>query len=238
VLTQLPTIDPRIALAFSAGFFTFLAPCAFPLLPGYVAYFVGTGDDEPLPIGRRLLKAVGVAAVVSGGFFLVSAVVAAMAAVLGSGPLRDISLLEPVVGLLLVGLGTVMLSGRFQPSALHVRLPERRRSSLGYFLFGVVYAVAAIGCTGPIFLGLVLYAVEAGPATTVAVFGAYGLGMSVMMLGVTLLSALGREAVLRQLSGASGKLTRVAGGVLILAGIAQIYAFLFLYDGLKTLGLA
>jgi cytochrome c-type biogenesis protein len=238
MIAQVVALDPRIALAFSAGFFTFLAPCAFPLLPGYVAYFVGTGDGEALPIGRRLLKAVGVAAVVSGGFFLVNALVAAIAAVVGSGPLRNVSVLEPAVGLALILLGIAMFSGRFQPSALHVQLPERRRSALGFFLFGVIYAVAAIGCTGPIFLGLALYAVESGPATTVAIFGAYGLGMSVMMLGVTLLSALGQEAVIRRISGVSGKLTRVAGVVLVLAGLLQIYAFLYWFDGFRILGLA
>jgi cytochrome c-type biogenesis protein len=64
------------------------------------------------------------------------------------------------------------------------------------------------------------------------------MGMSVMMLGVTALSGLGREAMVRRISGVSGRLTRVAGIVLILAGVAQIYLFLFRYDGLQTLGLA
>jgi cytochrome c-type biogenesis protein len=231
-------VSPQVAFAFSAGFFTFLAPCAFPLLPGYVAYFLGKGDDRPRSLGGRLLRAVGVAAVVSGGFFVVNAAVAALAAVVGSGPLRNISVLEPVVGGLLILLGLTMVTGKFDPASFHVQLPERRRSGLGFFLFGVIYAVAAIGCTGPVFLGLALFAVESGPATVVAIFGAYGLGMSAMMLGVTLLSALGQEALIRRVSGASGRITRVAGAVLVLAGIAQIYAFLFWFDGFRILGLA
>jgi len=230
-------VDPRIALAFSAGLLTFLAPCAFPLLPGYVAYFLGTGEDGRSSLSRQLARAGGIAGVVSAGFFVVSAVVVAIALVVGSGPLRDISVLEPLVGGLFIVLGVVMATGRFDSSRFHVRLPERRRSLLGYFGFGVIYAVAAIGCTGPVFLGLAVYALQAGPGTIVGIFGAYAVGMSLMMLGVTVLSALGREAVIRRFSGVSGKLSRAAGVVLVLAGIAQIYAFLYLFDGFRILGL-
>ena len=46
-------------LAFSAGAATFFAPCAFPLLPGYVGYYLGkTGDGTPDgPLSTRLGRA-------------------------------------------------------------------------------------------------------------------------------------------------------------------------------------
>ncbi|WP_440990792.1 cytochrome c biogenesis CcdA family protein [Haloarchaeobius baliensis] len=230
----------QLSFAFSAGVFTFLAPCAYPLLPGYVAYFLGEGDgsddDGVVPLGHRLRRAVLVAGVTSLGFFLVYAVLAGLAAAVGASALANVSALELVVGVLLIVLGVGMASGRFQPSA-HLPLPERRRSVGGFFAFGVVYAAAAAGCTAPLFVAIAGVALNAGATGAVLLFGAYAAGMSLLMLAVTLLAALGRETVLRRLSASTGRLTRIAGVVLVVAGSVQLYYYLYVFDGLATLGL-
>lgn len=229
-------VDLRIVFAFTAGAGTLFAPCAYPLLPGYVAFFLGREGDENLPIERRLPKAVGVALVVSAGFALVYVALAGVAFALGTRALENVAVLELVVGGLLVVLGAGMAAGRLRPSRLHVRLPQRRRSVLGFFAFGVVYAAAAAGCTAPVFLGIAGVALGSDPATAVGLFGAYALGMSLLMVVVTVLSALGRGAVLRGLSGASARLTRAGGAVLVLAGLAQIYYYLYGVGPLAALG--
>lgn len=232
----------QLSFAFTAGLFTFLAPCAYPLLPGYVAYFLGAGDgdddarDTPAPLAPRLRRAVVVAGVTSLGFFLVYAVLAGIAAAVGASALSNVSVLELVVGSLLVVLGLGMATGRFQPST-HLPLPERRRSVGGFFGFGVVYAAAAAGCSAPLFIAIAGVALEAGTTGALLLFGAYAAGMSLLMLAVTLLAALGRETVLRRLSASTGRLTRVAGVVLVLAGLVQLYYYLVVFDGLATFGL-
>lgn len=225
----------RPGFAFLAGVATFFAPCAFPLLPGYVAYFLGRdgGGDPPL---RR-------AAVVGGttvaGFFLVYGLLAGTVAALGAGALRDIALLEPVIGAGLVAMGLVTVVG-WTPAATHVRLPERRRSLAGYLGFGIVYALAAAGCTAPVFVAVALLALGSGPAAAVVTLGAYAAGMAVTMLLVTGLSALGRERALELISRETGRLRRATGALLALAGVAQIYLYVFDFDplgGLRALGL-
>jgi cytochrome c-type biogenesis protein len=59
--------------------------------------------------------------------------------------------------------------------------------------------------------------------------------MSVLMVAVTVLTALGRETVVRRLSANTDRITRVAGVVLVVAGLVQIYYFLFVFDGIATL---
>ncbi|PSQ17265.1 cytochrome C biogenesis protein [Halobacteriales archaeon QS_8_69_26] len=230
-------LDPRIGFAFLAGVATFFAPCAYPLLPGYVAFFVGSEDDEPRPVPRRLLYGLWVALATSLGFFVVYALLAGTAAAVGTRALRNVSALELVVGTLLVVLGLGMATGRLEASTLHVRLPERRRSVGGYFLFGVVYAAAAAGCTAPVFIGVATFALSSDPATALAVFAAYAGGMSLLMLGVTVLASVGRQAVLRPLSGRTELVTRLAGAALVLAGLWQIYFFVVEFRGLETLGI-
>lgn len=247
-----------IAFAFSAGAFTFFAPCAYPLLPGYVSYYLGrsTGaaaaDGGVGETGRgraaagtaalpatasRLIRAAGVGVLVSVGFFAVYAVLAGTVVALGARFLAGISLLELVVGGLLVVMGAGMALG-WKPPTPTVRLPERRRSAAGYVGFGVLYAAAAAGCTAPVFVGVALKALSSGPAMAAATFGAYASGMAVLMVGVTVLSALGREALLSVLVRRADLVTRTAGVLLVLAGLVQIYFFLFRFDGLATLGLA
>jgi cytochrome c-type biogenesis protein len=130
-----------------------------------------------------------------------------------------------------------MALGRFDPSALHLQLPERRQSALGYVLFGIVYATAAAGCTAPLFIAIASIALGSGPVATVATLGAYAAGMSVLMIGVTILSAVGRDTFVRKLSTKTGQISRLAGVVLIVAGIVQLYFFLFEFGGLELLGL-
>lgn len=267
----------RVGLAFTAGAVTFFAPCAYPLLPGYVAYYLAAGDDgsdgavsdgavsdgagrggegdvagdldvdvdggrgsdgssAERPLSIRLRRAAVVGSLASLGFFLVYAVLAGIALAVGTRALREISVLEVVVGAILVVLGVAMAAGRFDPT-VHVQLPERRRSPLGFVLFGVVYAVAAAGCTAPVFVGIAAFALSSGPVGAVVTLGAYAAGMAVLMIAITMLSAVGKAGILRGLSRDTGRLTRVAGALLALAGVAQIYLYVFDFDWLGILEL-
>lgn len=268
---------PLVAFAFSAGLGTFFAPCAYPLLPGYVSFYLGetaSGDDESVraasdggapgesvPTGGvgtgrvadklagllaivvpdryapRLVRAAAVGTVVSLGFFLVYGILAGITAALGSRILGSISVLELVVGVILIVVGSAAALGYDLPTPT-VQLPERRRSVGGFFGFGVLYAAAAAGCTAPIFVGVGVQAVAAGPAVAVATFSAYAAGMSLLMVAVTVASALGRDTLLTRVAGRTDLIERVMGVLLVVAGIVQLYFFLFRFDGLRVLGLA
>lgn len=223
----------RIGFAFTAGAATFFAPCAYPLLPGYVAYYLGTeGDDTTAPLGTRLRRAAAVGGLTSLGFFLVYGVLAGIAFAVGTAALQRIAVLELVVGGVLVILGIGMASGRLQPGTLHLPLPRRRRSASGFLAFGIVYAVAAAGCTAPIFVGIAALALSGGPVTAVATLAAYAAGMTVLMLAVTITTAVGRGHLLNRLSRDTGRISRIAGVLLAAAGVAQIYLYVFDFDWL------
>ena len=64
-------LDAPLAYAFTAGLVATVNPCGFPMLPAYLSYFVGADDEDPGPTPLRVLRAVGAAAAVSVGFFIV-----------------------------------------------------------------------------------------------------------------------------------------------------------------------
>lgn len=227
----------RVGFAFTAGAATFFAPCSFPLLPGYVSYYLGrsTGAADSRRVQLRRAGLVGL--ITSLGFFIVYGALTSVVVVAGTQALTNISVLELIVGSLLVLLGGAMATGRAKPGTGHLQLPERSRSPSDFLLFGMLYAAAAAGCTAPIFIGISTLALSAGPIGAVVTLGAYATGMSVFMLIVTGLSALGRDAILKRVSRKTGQITRVAGVLLVVAGIVQIYLFLFEFGGLGLLGL-
>jgi cytochrome c-type biogenesis protein len=60
--------------------------------------------------------------------------------------------------------------------------------------------------------------------------------MAVLLTVVTILSALGRGVLIRRLAASGERIRRVAGVVLVLAGIVQLYYFVYVFDGLAMLG--
>lgn len=235
-MTETPV---RLGFAFSLGVATFFAPCALPLLPGYVAYFVGQSGESDRVVGDSVMARLGrglvVTAVTGLGVVAVFALLAAVAVTLGTRILRNVAVLELVAGVALVGLGAALVTDRLPNPSVHLRLPERRRGPVGYFSFGALYAAAAAGCTGPLFVGVATLALS-NPTHAVPIFGAYAAG-AVSLLGlVTLSTALGRTALVNRFSASSERVTRLAGLALIGAGLVQLYYFLVVFDGLAGLG--
>jgi cytochrome c-type biogenesis protein len=226
----------RLGFAFGLGTATFFAPCALPLLPGYVAFFLGDDEEVGERLSWRLARAVGISLTTSLGFLVVYGLLAAVVFAIGTQALGSISILELVVGAILIVIGLYMASGRKLSAPVTIQLPERRRGVAGYFAFGVVYAAAAAGCTAGLFIALVGIALPAGAVGGLALVGAYAAGMAVLLTVVTVLSALGRGVLIRRLAASGERIRRVAGVVLILAGIVQLYYFVFVFDGLAMLG--
>mgnify|MGYP000258736458 CR=1 FL=1 len=221
------------SLAFSAGTATFFAPCALPLLPGYVSYFLAdsvSNGKEGTPtqsasvrssVARPLARAVLVGILVSLGMTLVYVGLGGVIVVVGGHMLSDIAILEVVVGVVLVIAGTAMAAG-WKVSRSLVRLPARKRSLGAYVLFGVLYAGAAAGCSAPLFVAVTIKGMSIGPVAGLGIVIAYTLGMSVIMMAVTSASALSGSSFASTLGQYSGTIYRASGVLLVLSGLVQI----------------
>ena len=203
-----------VGFAVGAGVATFFAPCAFPLLPGYVGYFLERGGDDS-PGAAAAAAALG-----SLGAF---ALVAGAAYALGRRLTSVLPAFEPLVGVALVAFGAATLLGR---GSATVALPSRPDSVVGFGLFGGAYALAAAGCVVPVFLGVVAQALALPPAGATAVLAAYAGAATAPLVGVTLLAGAGIDSW-RSLGAYSHRVRQVAAVVMILAGGGQIYLAVF-----------
>ncbi|WP_248898249.1 cytochrome c biogenesis CcdA family protein [Haloplanus halobius] len=214
-----PALYGAVVFAASAGLATFFAPCAFPLLPGYVGYYIQQSESDTPGIPSAAAAAIGSLTALG--------IIAGLAFALGQRLTSMLPLLEPVVGVGLVGFGLLVLFDR-TPTA-HVSLPQRPESVLGFGIFGAVYALAAAGCVVPLFLGVVTQAVTLSLPGGVAVLGVYAASVTAPLVGVTLLTSAGVESW-RDLGRYAGQIQRVAAGVMIIAGIGQLYLSIVVLD--------
>ncbi|MFU8840615.1 MAG: cytochrome c biogenesis CcdA family protein [Nitriliruptoraceae bacterium] len=208
------------AFAFTAGLVATLNPCGFAMLPAYLSYFLGLEEDVDGTSSSSALRALRVGLVVSAGFLLVFGV-AGVLLTLGVRAVVDaLPWIAMVVGVGVIGLGVALLAGR----ELRVRLPRADhapdgRGNAGVFWFGVSYAIASLSCTLPVFLVVVAGTIpQLGLLAGIATFLVYGLGMSTLLLLVTLAVALGKRTLLTRLRHASQHVSRAAGAILVLAG--------------------
>ena len=207
------TLTPTLAFAVGAGVATFFAPCAFPLLPGYVGYYLSERGDPG--VGGTVVPAVAAAV----GAVTTLSVVGAAVLLLGRTVTDYVPLFEPVAGVALVAFGALVLTDN-APS-VRVALPARPTSAAGFAVFGAGYAVAAAGCVVPLFLGVVTQALTYPPAGSAAVFAAYAGSVSAPLVGVTLLAGAGVDTW-RSAGRYAGRVERVAGGIMVVAGVGQL----------------
>jgi cytochrome c-type biogenesis protein len=214
-------IDAPFALAFTAGLVATVNPCGFAMLPAYLSYFVGrTEQDERGGRVAAVRSGLVIGAVVSSGFLLVFG----LTGILITLGMRSIISVLPWAAMVIGGglalLGVAMLAG-FDPVVRLPkvsRAPEGRRTS-SVFTFGVSYAVASLSCTLPVFLVVVAGAIpRANLISGVLLFVVYGLGMSLVLIVLTLALALGKQGLVRSMRRWSGHVHRASGAVLLLAG--------------------
>ena len=213
-----------LLLAFSAGMVATVNPCGFAMLPAYLSYFMGVDDGATSRVSI-LRSALLVGSVVSAGFLIVFGLagVAISGLITGIGRTEVIGWipwLALVVGVAVAALGIAMVAGY----ELVVGLPEgkRWRRGRGYrkvFAFGASYAVASLSCTLPVFLTVVATQFTSRSFIGgVTIFVAYALGMGTVLLGVTVVLALGKRRLVDRMRASGRGLNRISGVVLLLAG--------------------
>jgi cytochrome c-type biogenesis protein len=190
---------PSLALAFAAGFVSFVSPCCLPLVPGYLAAVSGRrmGQAAPRRVDPRVLAR---SLLFVGSFSAVFIVLGLSATLLGSLLLDGRGVLNVVAGVAIVAMG-LLFAGSVFAARLNwqwrPRLLSERAGRGGPVLTGAAFAVAWTPCIGPT-LGAILglAATRSGTAQGAALLAMYSAGLAVPFL----LSALAFDATSRSLA--------------------------------------
>lgn len=219
------TLAATLSLSLSAALATFFSPCAYPLLPGYVGYYVSSTEGSEASLGGAITRGV----VAGVGVLATLVVLLGLTFWIGHSTLANLTVVEKLVGALLVLFGVLVVVGR-APS-LSVALPKRRSSVLGFGIFGAGYALAGAGCVAPIFLLVVARATSLPTGSAALVLATYAGTIALLMVSVTVATGMGLLANAGRLAAYSGTIKRVAGLVMIVAGLGQLYVATYVTAG-------
>ena len=208
-----------LTFAFTAGLVATINPCGFAMLPAYLSYFLGTEEAEALNEKTGIGRAIITGLTVSSGFVAVFSIIgvlvsAGLSAVRQVGPWLTI-----FIGCALIALGIAFIFGY----RLRIFLPNFRggpnsRNLKSLFLFGVSYAIASISCGLPTFI--VVVSTSASNFTTGLIsFFAYSIGMALVLTALTISLAIARQSLLVKLRLFLPKVDRLAGSLMIMAGL-------------------
>jgi len=233
-----------------AGLVSFLSPCVLPLMPGYLSYVTGLAGadlDEALgvsPKGEAAAESraggVAVAApprparvggrgrVLAGtslfvlGFATVFTLLATLVANIGITLQTHKRALDIVLGILVVVLGLAFL-GAVPGMQREVRIHWLPRAGLlGAPVFGALFGLSWLPCTGPTLaavLGLATTSGQTDRAIILAIAYSLGLGIPFVLFGLFFRRLLGVFKAVRR---NSRWVTRIGGVLLILVGLALI----------------
>lgn len=177
-----------VAVAFTAGLFSFLSPCVLPLFPSYLSFVTGMSvSDLSVDLtaaARQRVMLHAIAFVI--GFSVIFIALGASFSVAGALLLdyrdwirRIGGVLIVVFGLYLAGLLRIGILGRTQ----QIRLGAKPAGYAGSFIVGLTFAIGWTPCVGPI-LGAILSL--AGTADTVrqgvGLLAAYSAGLGTPFL--------------------------------------------------------
>lgn len=218
-----------IMAAFLAGLVSFLSPCVLPLVPGYISFIShqALDDVERSIFSRARLAILGLSFCFVLGFSAVFILLGAGASALGSILLQYRTETNIIGGTIVIIFGLFM-TGLIKWSWLQrdVRFHGDVKGGRAFsaLLLGIAFGFGWTPCIGPI-LGAILTVAATSSGQGVWLLAIYSLGLGVPFL----LAALFTNWFMRTLKKATRIgpwLQRIAGGLLILMGIAMVTGYL------------
>jgi len=217
-------MDPiLVSFSFLAGLQAFFAPCSIALIPAYVGYYVKqeTGDSNKI---QQLLFGLKAGSFASLGLISVYVVFGIVLTFFGRLIAPVFPWIELVTGGLLIFMGSSTLLGYEFAIKPPVVIQTKSNGVKRFYLFGVVYAFGALGCTLPIFLLVIFQSLaQKGILGGVINFTAYALAMSSLMIVFSLISSLSKSAMHKFLARYMVIIQKSAGVLILLAGVYLVY---------------
>ncbi|WP_254530994.1 cytochrome c biogenesis CcdA family protein [Natrinema gelatinilyticum] len=217
-------VTTSLVFGLTSGIATFFSPCAYPLLPGYVGFYVSQTDGERASLGGALSRGL----VAGAGVLVTFTVLLGATVAVGYSTLSSVTLFEVIAGVVLIAFGLLVVTDR-APS-LSVPLPKRRSSVIGFAVFGAGYALAAAGCVAPLFFGIVGRALSVSTTSAGVLLGTYVGSLVALMVSLTVATGMGLVASAGRFSAYAAPLKRLAGAVMIVAGVGQLYLAIVVLD--------
>lgn len=210
-------------MAFIAGLLSFFSPCILPLVPAYIMYISGYGNNDKEPtrkmmIGRTLFFVLG--------FTTIFMIMGTSASFLGQFFIRYKSVLSKISGIIIILFGLHLL-GVFKIGALRkenrMAFPVKINGFGSAYVMGLAFAAGWTPCFGPVLASILIYA---GTGETIShgvyLLGVYSFGMAIpFMLAAIFMN--GFNKLLDRIENSSKWFPMITGVILIIFGLMILF---------------
>ena len=215
----------------------YFSPCAFPVLPGFISYYLSLGarEDELIAAGKlrnKMPSPVVIGSLSGFGMWTFFLLIGIVAFVMGEAFQKSglVHLIAVGIAILLIVLGSMMLLGvtshvmgfvqKFVDKYSTTEDDDIFTPRRNMYLYGIGYAAASIDCTAAAVLPFVLYLGTLGGSAITLGIGGLMLGLLILMIAVTVMVGLGRQVMINFLRRATGMIKMVGSWMMIMAGIS------------------
>lgn len=214
-------LEGNFAYSFLLGVMAAVNPCGFVLLPTYLVYYLGVelGREHESP-ATTLRRALTVGSSVSAGFIGLFVVVGIISRAFTTVIRDNAKYAALIIGIGLIVMGIAMFRGWKPPVAQPDVSVQRKRTMWNMVMFGIVYAIASIGCTIGLLISVILGSVNRnGFVSGVVSIVLYGAGMGLLVTSLTVALAFARVGLVGALKRGLRWFDRVSAVFVVLTGV-------------------
>ncbi len=210
----------KLALAFGAGFISFLTPCVLPIIPGYISYITGKDlseidKDKSIVLTKTILFSLG--------FSFVFIVLGAAASAIGNVLLFFSHELRIAAGIIIIIFSLQMLgilNISFLNTEKKIQTTSNYKDNYAFpFVVGAAFAFGWTPCIGPVLGSIIaLSATEATISKGILLLSFYSLGLAIPFI----LSGYYMSRFLHTKKGFGkyyNRITITGGAILLVTGI-------------------
>ena len=208
----------QYVITFLEGIISFISPCMLPMLPIYISYFAGGGNNKQKTFQRALAFVIG--------FTLVFSLLGLFAGTVGSFLSRYQKIVNIICGLIGIVFGLSFLEVIRLPFFKGIKGGHTVNSIFSAFIFGIVFSVSLTPCVGAFLGSAIMLASASGTATKgILLLFAYSLGMGIpFLLSAVLIEKL--QTVFNSIKKHYRIINLICGLFLILTGILMMFDML------------
>jgi cytochrome c biogenesis protein CcdA len=210
------------------------------MLPGYVSYYLGIKINYNLNISKKnkiitiLKNGIFGGIICSIGIILILTIIGISISFFGN-VIRNIikeNLIhfDAIVGIILIIMGFLMYSN------FNIKLPKIiknapiKKGYSGLFFYGILYSLVSISCVIPLFIGLVIRAINTeSMIESILVFLSYSIGLSFLLVIITIIVSAAKITIIEKLNKMLPIIQKIGSLIIIFVGIwLLIYYFLLI----------
>ncbi len=229
---QTTFIEPAFGLAFLAGVASFLSPCVFPLVPGYLSALTLKDGETEIPRGVFSLLVPIILFVM--GFSFVFSLLGTSVSFLGSLLAENRGILSTVSGALITVFGLFTMEVIKIPALQKEKTVRIKTNGGGFayvFLLGCAFAFGWTPCIGPMLASILSYAASSAASSQETAKGvslllvySAGLGTPFILTGVFFAKWKPLGSFIRRYYPAY---KYIVGGLMVTAGLLISFDLLF-----------